>query len=77
MSPNRVWFNEYTRIDGGKVMMGNDHKCQVIGIGSITLRSYDGTLRTLNNVRHIPELKRNLISLGTLDDEGLEYRSGK
>ena len=57
--------------------MGNDHKCQVIGIGSISIRSYDGTIKTLNNVRHIPELKRNLISLGTLDDEGLEYRTGK
>jgi len=25
---------------------------------------------TLNNVRHIPALKRHLISIGQLDDEG-------
>ena len=30
-------------------------------------------IRTLKNVRHIPWMKRNLISLSTLDKEGLKY----
>ena len=77
MSPNRRWFMNYTEIDEGNVVMGNDHKCRIAGIGTITIRNSDGTLKTLEQVRHIPDLKRNLISLGTLDDEGYEYRSGK
>lgn len=35
---------------------------------------YDGMEWILNNVRYIPELKRNLISLGTLDSNGYSYK---
>ncbi|GJR53654.1 transposable element [Tanacetum coccineum] len=35
---------------------------------------FDGTVRTLTDVRHVPELKKNLISLGTLDSIGCDYR---
>ena len=34
---------------------------------------HDGVVRTLTDVRHVPELKKNLISLGTLDDIGCKY----
>ncbi|XP_071689077.1 uncharacterized protein [Rutidosis leptorrhynchoides] len=36
---------------------------------------YDGTVRTLTDVRHVPELRKNLISLGTLDSIGCNYRA--
>jgi hypothetical protein len=31
---------------------------------------YDGTVRTLTDVRHVPKLRKNLISLGVLDSGG-------
>ena len=31
---------------------------------------WDGMARTLNDVRHVPALKKNLISLSTLDSKG-------
>jgi hypothetical protein len=31
---------------------------------------YDGYVRTLTDVRHVPELRKNLISLGVLDFAG-------
>jgi len=31
---------------------------------------HDGMIRTLTNVRHVPDLKRNFISLGTLESLG-------
>ena len=31
------------------------------------MRMFDGMMRTLTDVRHIPGLKKNLICLGTLD----------
>ena len=37
---------------------------------------YDGIVRTLSNVGHIPKLKKNLISLGKLDSNGCNYKAG-
>lgn len=54
--------------------MGNDKRCTIKGIGSMKLRLFDGTERILTLVRYIHELKRNLISLGTLDKAGYTYK---
>ena len=35
----------------------------------------DGVIRTLTNVRHVPELKRNLISLSILDEVGYSCKT--
>lgn len=50
--------------------MGNDAMCKVVGRGIIRLRMFDGMTRELVDVRHVPNLKRNLISLGMLDKMG-------
>lgn len=34
---------------------------------------YDDTIRTLTEVRHIPMMRRNLVSLDTLDKKGYRY----
>ncbi|GKG51519.1 hypothetical protein Tco_0541903, partial [Tanacetum coccineum] len=33
----------------------------------------DGVVRTITGVRHVPDLKRNLISLSTLEANGCKY----
>ena len=33
----------------------------------------DGVIRTLRNERHIPDLRKNLISLGVLDTNGYQW----
>ncbi|PHT40240.1 Retrovirus-related Pol polyprotein from transposon TNT 1-94 [Capsicum baccatum] len=38
-----------------------------------TFETHDGVIRTLTSVRHVPDLKRNLISLGTLESQGCRY----
>ncbi|KAK3043426.1 hypothetical protein RJ639_002005 [Escallonia herrerae] len=38
-----------------------------MGRGTIKIKMFDGIVRTLGDVRYIPDLKKNLISLGTLD----------
>ena len=70
MCPNRKWFTTYQRLDGGIVLMGNDHACKTIGIGTIRVKTHDGTIITLKDVRHIPDLRKNLISLGLLEKNG-------
>lgn len=54
----------------GKVKLANDKLLDVTGMGDIDLKTSLGTVWTLKNVRLIPELKRMLISIGQLDDQG-------
>ena len=74
MIPFKPWFNTYKEIDGELVYMGNNEACKIKGIGSISLKLTDRTVKLLRNVRHISLLKRNLIFLGMLDPIGCEYK---
>ncbi|KAG8472449.1 hypothetical protein CXB51_034191 [Gossypium anomalum] len=53
--------------------MGNNASCKIAGVGTIKVKMFDGVVRTLSDVRYVPELKRNLISLSTLDSKGYRY----
>ncbi|KAH9801638.1 hypothetical protein KPL71_001098 [Citrus sinensis] len=75
MSPDKTLFHEYETIDGGRVLMGNHNACKIVGISSVKIRMYDGMTRTLEHVRHVPGLKKNLISLGMLDSSGYVFKS--
>ena len=46
--------------------MGNDAVCSTVSINNICMRMFDEQVRTLTNVRHVPDLRRNLLSLGAL-----------
>ncbi|WVZ88330.1 hypothetical protein U9M48_034864 [Paspalum notatum var. saurae] len=61
---------------GGSVRMGDDRPCQIVGIGSVQIKMHDGIVRTLTDVRHIPDMTKNLISLSTLDGKGYKYSGG-
>jgi hypothetical protein len=64
---HRHWFVTYEYMDDGIVYMGNDISCKVVGIGSIRIKMFDGIVKILIDVRHVPELRKNIISLGVLD----------
>ncbi|KAL5852379.1 hypothetical protein ACOSQ3_007497 [Xanthoceras sorbifolium] len=70
MTSRREWFHKYEPISGGSVFMGNDHALEIAGIGTIKIKMHDGTVRTIQEVRHVKGLKKNLLSLGQLDDLG-------
>ena len=55
-------------------MMGNNSLCKVVGLGTIRLKMFDGVIRELSEVRHVLELKKNLISLGILDQMGCTFK---
>ena len=73
MCPNRDWFTTCRSIDGDVVLIGNNMSCKVIGIDTVRIKIHDGVVRTLTEVRHILDLKKNLISLGILDSQGCKY----
>ena len=72
---HRKWFATYQKADGESISLEDDHPCKVAEIDSIRVRMYDGIIRTLSNVRHVPELKKNLISLGYLEEQGYAFSS--
>jgi len=74
MIPKKHWLQNYQVINGGKVLLGNDYECKVLGVGDVRLRQHDGSHRTLFEVRYVPELKRNLISFGELDRSSLKFK---
>ena len=75
MTPNKDWFNTYRSVNSVSVLMGNVASCKVVGIGNIKIKMFDGVVRTLGDVRHVPDLSKNLISLGTLDCNRFNYKS--
>ena len=75
MCPNRDWVSTYEIVSKGVVVMGNNASCKIAGIGMVRIKMFDGVVRTLGDVRHIPDLKRNLISLSTLDSKWYKYTS--
>ena len=50
--------------------MGNDHALEIAGIGTIKIKMFDGTIRTIGEVRHVNGLKKNILSLGQMDSHG-------
>ncbi|GJS09741.1 retrovirus-related pol polyprotein from transposon TNT 1-94 [Tanacetum coccineum] len=61
------------------VLLGDNREYKIRAIGKVRVQLKDGSSFMLHNVRYIPELKRNLISLGTLEKEGytVKLQSGK
>lgn len=57
--------------------MGNDNSCKVVGEGEVKLKMYDGTVRTIKRICHVPRLKKNLLSLGKFNKLGCTYNSEK
>ena len=50
--------------------MGNNTTCKVVSFGTVKMKMSYGMVRTVTDVRYVPGLKKNLISLGTLDKIG-------
>ena len=71
--PNWDWFSTYELVHKGAILMGNNASCKVAGIEIVLIKMFDGVVHTLHDVKHVPNLKRNLISLSTLDAKGYKY----
>ena len=50
--------------------MGDDKPCKNIGMGTVFIKQQNGNQWLLKKVRHVPYLKKNLISTGQLGGEG-------
>ena len=64
VTPHKSWFNAYMLVNCGSVLMENNAICKVVGIGTIKVKMFDNVVRTLMDVRHVPDLQNNLILMG-------------
>nr|KYP42874.1 Retrovirus-related Pol polyprotein from transposon TNT 1-94 [Cajanus cajan] len=65
----REFFENYVPGNLGKVYLGNEQSCEIVGKGVVKIK-LKGSVWELKNVRHIPDLTKNLISVGQLASEG-------
>lgn len=71
-TPHRDLFTTYKSEDHGTVKMGNSSFSNIIGVGDVHLRTDIGCTLVLKDVRHVPDLRFNLISGVALDRQGYE-----
>ncbi|KAE8733847.1 hypothetical protein F3Y22_tig00000916pilonHSYRG00052 [Hibiscus syriacus] len=78
MTSRREWFHHYEPVSGGSVYSCNDHALEIVGVGTIKLKMYDGTIKVVRDVRHVKGLKKYLLSYGLLDNNAskIETRKG-
>ncbi|KAM7527901.1 hypothetical protein LguiB_031311 [Lonicera macranthoides] len=69
---NRSLYSTYEDCSGF-VYMGDGSRLLVCGVGKVRLELFDGSVQTIINVRHVLEIKWNLISLSRLESLGMWY----
>ena len=71
------WFACFEKLDGGLLLFGDGHIFHIEGIGTIRIKLSDGIIRELKDVRYVPQLNGNLISVGALEAHGLRGTLGE
>ena len=51
--------------------MGDVRPCNIEGISTVQIKMFDGMVRELKEIRYVPQLKSNFISVGALKILGL------
>ena len=69
-TPHHEIIQNYGAGDFGKVYLADGLTLDVVGMGDIRILLPNGSVWLLEKVRHVPNLRRNLISVGKHDDEG-------
>ncbi|GJV75109.1 zinc finger MYM-type protein 1-like protein [Tanacetum coccineum] len=79
MTPRLDILFDFLECDGSSVQLDDNRECKIRDIDKVRVQLKDRSSFMLHIVRYIPELKRNLISLGTLEKEGytVKLQSGK
>lgn len=75
MTHKKEWFETLREDVGGSVRMGNKTTSKVKGVGNVRIKNEDGSTFLLTCVRYIPEMDRNLLSMGTLEELGCSFES--
>ena len=67
MCGDKKYFSSYQACDGNIIKMANNTMSKVVGMGMVQLHFSNGRVMALTGLWHVPDLRTNIISLGTLD----------
>ena len=76
-SPNKELFQNYKSRNFGKAYLADKKDLEIEGKGDVCIKTTSGNQWTLEDVRYIPGIKKNLISVGQLDSAGYAAEFGK
>nr|GFC64190.1 retrovirus-related Pol polyprotein from transposon TNT 1-94 [Tanacetum cinerariifolium] len=76
VATRKEYFSSYTPGDFGVVRMCNTGLSRIPGIEDICLKFVTGMELVLHNVKHVPDIRLNIISTGLLDEDGYHKSSG-
>lgn len=72
---HKEWLSDYRPVSGEKVKLGDDGECEVHGVGNVHIEKLvkgKWENATIRNVFHVPDLKKNLLSVGVVTSGGYE-----
>ncbi|MCH80615.1 retrotransposon protein putative Ty1-copia sub-class, partial [Trifolium medium] len=73
---DRAMFKTYTTAENKKVLLGDSHTTNVVGIGDVELNFTSGKTLILKDVLHTPEIRKNLVSGYLLNKAGFTQSIG-
>lgn len=72
----REWFQDYRLTKNRDVIsLGDNKECEIVGEGTILIKKYvNGEWQTsrIENVLHVPKIKKNLFSVGVCTSKGFD-----
>ena len=72
----KAWFENLQESKSGHTILCNNHAYKIARIGNITLKFDTSYVLKWHEVRYIPEIGRNLISVGALETDGFSGKIG-
>jgi len=69
-TPHHEMMQNYVAGDHSVVYLTDGQPMDIVGIGDVQIKTMNGSIWNLQNVMHVPGLKKKLISVGQLDDSG-------
>jgi hypothetical protein len=69
-TPHRKHFLDYVQGDFGQVHLGDDAPCKIVRMRKVKIKQRNGNQWLLKEVRHVPDLRKNIICTGQLASEG-------
>lgn len=55
---HREWFTSFEAVSGDSVSLGDNSNCKVEGVGTVMLKTPNGSKLSLSNVKLVPSLKK-------------------
>ncbi|GJZ58358.1 zinc finger, CCHC-type containing protein [Tanacetum coccineum] len=74
MTYKRDYLFDFEEYGGGNILISDGMECRVRRTFKVKVQMRDELSFVLDNVKHVSELRRNLISLGTLKKEGFTMK---